>query len=114
MSEKSNYLTYRGKCKELSEIAVTNDPSLKLIRGHYYCPLWNRNEPHWWTERPDGTIFDPSSLQFPSNGSGIYTPFNGTVECSECGKKILENEAQFAGNYALCSYECYGRLVGII
>lgn len=49
----SDYLKFRGKCKELSEAACAEDPSLALVRGHYYCPIWNVTEPHWWTVRPD-------------------------------------------------------------
>jgi len=113
-TEETNYLKYRGKCKELSEDACFNDPSLKLVRGHYFCPIWNSEEAHWWTEREDGTIFDPTKAQFPSNGLGIYTPFSGIVECSNCGKSLKEEEASFDSNYCFCSYSCHGRFVGIL
>lgn len=93
---------------------MTSDPSLTLVRGHYFCPTWNRDEPHWWTVRADGTVFDPSVLQFPSKGLGIYTPFNGHVECAECGKDMLEKEVErFEGNYAFCSTRCVMRFVGL-
>jgi hypothetical protein len=74
------YQLYRGKCRELSEAACAEDATLKLVRGHYYCPVWRSVEPHWWTERPDGSIYDPTAKQFPSGGSGVYTPFDGKVE----------------------------------
>lgn len=108
------YRQFRGKCKELSEAAVVNDPTLTLVRGHYFCPIWNSNQPHWWTVKVDGTIHDPTAAQFPSKGHGIYTPFDGIVECSECGKEMTEDEADFVSNYAFCSYECYGRFVGVL
>lgn len=108
------YQEFRGKCKELSEAAVAADPSLTLVRGHYFCPIWNSSEAHWWTVRADGTVYDPTAAQFPSKGHGIYTPFDGSVECAECGKEMKEAEADFAGNYPVCSYECYGRLVGVL
>ena len=114
IEQETNYLKYRGKCKELSEEACFNDPSLKLIRGHYYCPIWNSEEPHWWTEREDGSILDPTKAQFPSNGLGFYTPFSGTVECSECGKSVKEEEASYASRYCFCSYECHGRFIGLL
>jgi len=84
------YGQYRGKCYELSKEACEKDSSLTLVRGHYYCPVWNTVEPHWWTVRQDGSIFDPTSRQFPSNGSGFYEEFDGMISCSECGKKIKE------------------------
>ena len=38
----SDYLTYHGRCKELAEEAVTADPTLRLVRGHYHCPIWGK------------------------------------------------------------------------
>lgn len=113
MSETSNYMKFRGKCKELSEAACAADPTLTLVRGHYYCPIWNTKEPHWWTKRVDGTIYDPTVLQFPSEGQGEYTEFDGTFECSECGESVKEENARFASNYVFCSDRCYGRFVGV-
>ena len=110
----TDYEKFRGRCKELSEAAVAADPSLTLVRGHYYCPIWNTEEAHWWTVRPDGSVFDPSARQFPSVGHGIYTPFDGTVTCSECGKELPESEACFDSNYVFCSGECHGRFVGVL
>lgn len=109
------YRQYRGKCKEMAEAAVAADPTLRLVRGHYLEPLWGREEAHWWTVRPDGTIFDPTRLQFPSGGvAEFYTEFDGICQCHECGRDVPEAEAIIAGNghYALCSMACYGSLVG--
>lgn len=110
--EMTDYLKYRGKCKEMSEELVAKDPTLTLVRGHYLCPFWGE-QPHWWTEKTDGTIVDPTKLQFPSKGLGEYIPFNGMVICAECGKEIHESKADFASNYAFCSYTCHGRFVGV-
>ena len=109
----SNYLRYRGKCKEEAEKLCQEDPTLTLVRGHYFCPLWNSEEPHWWCTKSDGTIVDPTKLQFPSGGLGIYTPFSGLVTCSECGKELKEEEAQFDSNYTFCSTACHMRFVGL-
>lgn len=109
----SNYEKYRGKCKEFAENACINDPSLTLIRGHYWCPIWNTNEPHWWTVKPNGEIFDPTKAQFPSNGLGTYTPFNGIIECAQCGKPVDEENAHINGNYGFCSTPCAMRFVGL-
>ena len=107
-----DYEKYRGRCREFSEAAKVDDPSLTLVRGHYVCPIWGE-QPHWWCVRPDGTVFDPTANQFPSKGVGEYIPFDGVVECSECGKRIKEEDANIEGNYAFCSYLCHGRFVGV-
>ena len=112
--ELSNYQQYRGKCKEMSQAAIAADPSLTLVRGHYFCPMWNTDEPHWWTKRQDGTIYDPSAKQFPSAGHGIYTPFSGMINCANCNKEIKEEDADIDGNYAFCCYRCHGIFVGIL
>ncbi len=109
----NDYLEYRGKCKEMAEEAACLDPTLRLVRGYYFCPIWNVEEPHWWCEREDGTIFDPTAKQFPSKGAGIYTEFDGTVTCAECGKEMREVEARFDSNYAFCSVTCNMRFVGL-
>lgn len=103
-------MNLRGKCRELSEAAVAADPSLTLVRGWYFCPIWNRDEEHWWTVRADGAIFDPTCSQFPSNGVGIYTEFDGTYPCMNCGKDTPEAELYLG---ATCSGQCYGRMVGV-
>lgn len=110
----TDYQRYRGRCKELSEQWVHEHPEYTLVRGHYFCPIWNREEPHWWTADPDGVIYDPSSRQFPSVGTGIYTPFDGLVACAECGRRMAEEAVGFYGNYAFCSDLCMGRFVGVI
>jgi len=111
--EQTNYSKYRGKCKEMSEAAIKEDPSLTLIRGHYYDPIWNTDEPHWWTVRSDGTIYDPSVKQFPSCGLGIYTEFDGTIVCEECGKIVKEEDMVLCGNYTVYSEACALHLVGL-
>lgn len=107
-------LELRGKCKEMAESAVSSDPTLTLVRGHYWCPLWGE-QAHWWTVRQDGTIFDPTKDQFPSRGNGHYEPFRGWVTCSECGTDVVEADAIIDGNghYAFCSGRCNARFVGI-
>lgn len=110
----SDYTLYRGKCKEMSEAAVAADPTLTLVRGHYYCPVWGK-QAHWWTVRADGSILDPTALQFPSEGHGTYVPFDGAVECAECGKEMREADVEHADSrYVLCSYACHGRFVGVL
>jgi hypothetical protein len=113
VSPDEGYKLFRGRCKELSEAACAADPTLTLVRGHYFCPLWNTDEQHWWCVKPDGTIVDPTREQFPSKGGGIYTPFNGMCECAECGTEVPEEKAVIEGRYAFCSSKCFGRFVGV-
>lgn len=111
----TNYRKYRGKCKELSETLVKYDHTLRLVRGYYYCPIWNVTEQHWWCETELGTIIDPSAAQYPSNGMGKYEEFDGIIECSECHTKFAEtdSEAKFEGRYGFCSTSCLLRFVGL-
>lgn len=112
--QQTDYARYRGKCKEYCEKAVQDDPTLRLVRGWYHCPMWGK-QAHWWTVKPDGSIFDPTVKQFPTAGFGAdYEEFDGRVECAECGKEIPEEEASFESNYAFCSYLCHGRFVGVL
>ena len=111
----SDYLNYRGKCKEYSTELCTKDSTLTLVRGYYYCPIWNTKEPHWWCENLNGDIIDPTKEQFPSKGLGEYEKFNGLVECAECGKLMKEEDAKYESRYAFCrNTNCYGKFVGIV
>lgn len=108
------YFKYRGKCKQFCEEAIKADPTLTLVRGHYYEPLWGTNEQHWWTKRQDGTIFDPTREQFPSGGiPELYEEFDGNVACDECGTVKPEAEMRFDSRYAFCSDLCHGRFIGM-
>lgn len=112
----NDYKKYRGKCKEMSEKLVAENTNLTLVRGHYFCPIWNKDEPHWWAKDSNGLIVDVTANQFPSKGHGIYTEFSGYCECSQCGKEIAEkdlNKEYCHGNYTLCSYKCFGKFVGV-
>lgn len=106
-----DYQKYRGKCKEMSEELCALDGSLRLVRGHYHCPIWGE-QAHWWCER-DGEVVDPTVKQFPSNGLGEYVEFDGICQCSECGVSGLEKDFTFESNYQYCSSACHMRFVGL-
>ncbi len=108
----NDYNKFRGKCKELSEALVASNPTLTLVRGHYWDYMWGE-QPHWWTKDPNGYIIDPSAAQFPSKGAGDYVEIDGNVECAECGKKLKEEDAIFESRYAFCSSKCLLRFVGL-
>ena len=116
METQSDYSKYRGKCREAAKFLAKENPALRVVRGHYFCPIWNKEEQHWWCETIDGVVVDPTAKQFPSKGCGIYTEFNGTCECSNCGKKFNEKDSgvDFSGRYAFCSYKCHGQFVGVL
>ena len=103
----------RGRCREMAEAAVANDPTLTLVRGHYYCHHWGEQQ-HWWTTRPDGSVYDPTAAQFPSLGAGEYVPFDGMLNCAECGKEMAERDVEYGdGRFVFCSSTCYGYFVGV-
>jgi len=108
----TNYKKYRGKCKEFVDEAIKVDPTLIAVRGYYWCHSWGKQQ-HWWCERPDGTIYDPTVDQFPLPHLNDYEKFDGTIECNECGKKVAEEFAIFSGNYCFCSTSCNMRFVGL-
>lgn len=103
---RESYKKYRGKCKEFVDRAVEKDPTLKAVRGHYFCPMWGK-QAHWWCVRPDGEIYDSTVDQFPKPHIGDYVEFDGIVVCDECGKEVPETEAIFDGRFGLCYDKCY-------
>lgn len=107
----SDYLEFRGKCEEMSKAAVSADPTLRLAKGHYHCPIWGK-QAHWWTIRADGSIYDPTVRQFPSAGLGEYVEWDGEIQCEQCGGHVDMETASVDGRHVFCSYECYGRCVG--
>ena len=104
----------KGKCKELAEELIRKSKKpLVLVRGFYHCPFWGKR-PHWWTKDEDGNIIDQSSFQFPTNGvCAEYEEFDGIIECEQCGKKVLEEDARIEGSYAFCSTKCLLKCVGL-
>lgn len=112
MAEVTDYSTFRGKCKELSSEIVKADPTLRLVRGWYHCPMWGK-QAHWWAQKVDGTIVDPTVRQFPTNGVGAtYEEFDGKIECEYCQKEVPETDAYIYEHHAYCCYECFGHDVG--
>lgn len=122
----ADYSKYRGKCREAVEELLKERPELTAVRGYYFCPIWCRDEAHWWAVDAEGVIYDPTKLQFPSGGSGTYTPYDGNVACDECGNHIeldpdvidrpvrKDGEKVYhEGRYIFCSHKCILRFVGL-
>lgn len=101
----------RGKCEEYAKAAAEADSTLTVVRGWYVDPIWGREE-HWWTTRPDGTIYDPTAAQFPMGGvAEWYEPFAGLYPCGGCGTEITEETARVNSGY--CCGHCYAVDVGL-
>ena len=107
----TNYLKYRGKCKELCEELTQTQSGLELVRGYYYDAFWGK-QTHWWCKDEFGNILDPSKKQFPDQ-NGEYEEFDGWIECSNCSKKLHENDQGiiFQSNYVFCDGTCYIKFV---
>jgi hypothetical protein len=116
MSYLEHYKKYRGKCREMCESLIIERPDYVLVRGHYFEPAWDTSEAHWWCVDTNGTIQDPSALQFPSGGiAEYYTEYDGFTDCEECGKRTAEADLILLGNgnHPVCSNECACRLLGV-
>jgi len=79
-----------GNCEKVCRKMQRQFPELQLIRGHYYCIVWGERT-HWWLQTECGDIIDPTAIQFPTNGSGVYEPWDETQEeptgkCIQCGE----------------------------
>lgn len=101
----TNYEQFRGKCKEMSEALVASDPSLRIARGHYECPIWGDQE-HWWCVDQSGAVVDPTKLQFPSGGIGRYREHDGMFSCEYCGKEVEEKDVTSIVHHTYCSGHC--------
>ena len=62
-----------GACRAACDAMLLAFPELRLVRGHYLCPLWGDRE-HWWLVDPGGAIVDPTAAQFPTRG---HAPVRG-------------------------------------
>lgn len=59
-----------GKCAEATSDMVEAFPSLKRIRGGYWCPIWGWRD-HWWLVTPEGDIIDPAAEYVPAIGEAF-------------------------------------------
>lgn len=85
-----------GKCESVCKDINTRFPELKLIRGHYFDTAWGERA-HWWLTDSTGKIVDPTAIQFPSKGRGVYESWDEsqpepTGKCSNCGEYIFDGK----------------------
>lgn len=98
-----------GQCAEITAQMASAFPELRRVRGHYHCFAWGARE-HWWLEALDGQVIDPTAMQFPSKGFGMYVEFGGeepTGMCPNCGEYIY-------GGGELCSERCHIEYVAYV
>ena len=92
----NNIVQSLGLCKVHCESMMLVFPELKIIRGHYFCALWGERE-HWWLLDEDEIIVDPTAMQFPSKGEGVYIPWiegekEPTGRCLNCGEYVYDDD----------------------
>ncbi|KMV15978.1 hypothetical protein ACT17_23090 [Mycolicibacterium conceptionense] len=98
----------RGKCQAAAKELAAQDPTLRVVRGWYIDIDWGEQE-HWWCERPDGTVIDPTVEQFPTGHVEAlrqYREYAGVHPCPGCGIPV-EGETGF------CCGGCHGATVGV-
>lgn len=102
----------RAQCHPFSTKLVAAFPHLKLERGFYVVKdRWGdeAETEHWWAVDEDGTIVDPSKMQFHDQG-GRYSPYEAREfkalkgRCPNCGGDIYEGDDD--GHGGVCSEEC--------
>lgn len=114
MTADEGYRLLAGHCQSICEAIAKVSPQFRVARGHYFCPIWNRDRGHWWLVSEDGIIYDPTREQFPSRGSGVYTELDtDNIPCSNCGQSRPLAKISIESNYAFCSSECHAAFVGI-
>jgi len=104
-----------GQCHKVTSAMKEVFPELTVVKGHYFCAWGDRD--HCWLTAPDGTIVDPTVIQFP--GLGEYKPWNPGDEvrvgrCMNCGDDIWRAVQSLTGDPGgstiVCSKECEDEL----
>ena len=84
-------------------------PELIRKRGHIIIPLSNRRPEHWWLVAPDGTIIDPTEIQFVfiieylERNEAEPEPIG---KCIQCGRYVYPG----APSSNTCSEACNDKL----
>lgn len=100
--------TAYGKCREVCDEMLKHFPELKLVGGYIYDASWGQRG-HWWLVDEQGTIIDPTLIQFPCP-SGIYDAFGEdnpqpTGMCPNCGEYCYDGE--YVHEKCAASYAAY-------
>jgi len=92
-----------GQCAEITDAMQKEFPELIRVRGHYLCYAWGERS-HWWLRDNKGEVIDPTKMQFPSIGIGLYKEWidgspEPTGKCPNC-------EGYCYNHDFCCSDEC--------
>lgn len=101
----------RGTCERAAQELAHEDSSLRVVRGWYIDAQWGRQE-HWWCERPNGTILDPTVEQFPTGHVPAlreYQEYQGVHSCPGCGAPVVTEDS----SSGFCCGPCLGGTVGV-
>jgi len=95
----------KNQCDKATTAMMKEFPELTRVRGHVIDGFAHKHE-HWWLATQDGSIVDPTAIQF----SGIlgYQPLDESQpqpigKCRECGDYVYPNPE---GMTEFCSNKC--------
>ena len=118
-TEKQAY----ANCLSATQEMVEEFPELRRVRGHYDCPIWGERA-HWWCVDPDGSIVDPTAVQFPSRGAFAASYHEAQRKtlvqvgvCMNCGEPIrvtLEAAENGDQGSTFCSDACENRTLAYL
>ena len=102
-----------GACREVTEKMLEAFPHLKRVKGLYHC-VFIGERTHWWLVDTDGSVVDPTRMQFPSKGACTYEELSEEEikyrvpigKCMECGSMIFQPRDGSYQDSTICSEEC--------
>lgn len=90
-------LNNMGACSQRTTEMQQAFPELRRVAGFYYSIGWGQRE-HFWLETEDGEIIDPTAMQFPCKGNGVYERLSEDEilrlpigMCANCGEPIYRD-----------------------
>ena len=93
--------TARGRCGVETRAMCAAFPELRAAGGYYYGAMEHPSQ-HWWCVAPDGTIVDPTAIQFLDRGAGCYDEIppedHPRGKCMDCGDMTFDRESGGAPN----------------
>jgi hypothetical protein len=96
----------RGECGPATARMLLAFPELERICGFYRDPVLGHDYQHFWLEAPDGSVVDPTGIQFPAftSGEGSYHRFESAplARCMHCGAPIFDGSR----DGAFCRSSC--------
>ena len=110
--------TARGRCGVETRAMCAAFPELRAAGGYYYGAT-ERPSQHWWCIAPDGTIVDPTAIQFvdptaiqfADRGAGCYEELapedHPRGKCMNCGNETFDKATcvpcEGSGTVVICT-----------